>query len=287
MKDQKVNGAARFRSMTADDLPAAHKLSLATLWPHRLEDWKFLFELGNGIVAESEDGIIGTTMCWPHGRDYAWLGMTIVAPDRRHQGIARELVSRMVNQLEKRTILLHTTANGVRLFESFGFRPLDWVYRHQGSVFHAPFVPLSVGERIRPASRRDEAELVDMANRSSGLPRADVIKQLLSVAEVVAIDREGELIAFAALRKFGHGFVIGPVIAPNAGHAKALIAHWAGTRAGSFVRVDVTDSSGLSPWLTDMGLTQVDEKVRAMVRGTEPPTDPSIKRFALLNQSFG
>ena len=34
MKDQKVNGAVHYRRMTADDLPAAHKLSLSALWPH-------------------------------------------------------------------------------------------------------------------------------------------------------------------------------------------------------------------------------------------------------------
>ncbi|SOZ93659.1 GCN5-related N-acetyltransferase (fragment) [Cupriavidus taiwanensis] len=126
-----------------------------------------------------------------------------------------------------------------------------------------------------------------MASRSSGMPRATVIKHLLTVADIVAIDRYGELIAFAALRKFGHGFVIGPVIAPDVDRAKALIAHWAGSRAGSFVRADVPETSGLSSWLTDMGLVQVDETVQAMARGKPPLPDASITRFALLSQSLG
>jgi len=274
--------------MTADDLPAAHKLSLATLWPHRLDDWKFALELGEGIVAEDETGIFGTVMCWPYGLDYASLGMTIVSPDRRQQGIARELVSRMLNKLGDRTVLLHTTATGVPLFQSFGFVSTGrWVHRHQGSVFHAPFLSLGAGERIRPIGPRDEAALADMASRSSGIPRTAVIKHLLTVSEAVAIDRHGELIAFAALRKFGHGHVIGPVIAPDVDRAKALIAHWVGARAGSFMRLDIPDSSGLSPWLTDMGLTQVDEMVQEMARGKPPASDPSATRFALLSQSLG
>jgi hypothetical protein len=44
-------------------LPAAHKLSLSVLWSHRLEDWKFIQELGECIIAECESGIIGTIMC--------------------------------------------------------------------------------------------------------------------------------------------------------------------------------------------------------------------------------
>ena len=287
MKTQNASDPVRYRAMTAADLPAAHKLSLATLWPHRLEDWKFALDLGEGLVAENSTGIIGTVMSWPNGTDYAWLGMTIVAPGFRHQGIARELATRMLTNIGDRTVLLHTTMDGVQLFQGLGFVSTSWVHRHQGSVFHAPLLPLGDGERIRPVSQRDEAALIDLAVRSSGLPRAAVMKHLLTVADVVAIDRAGELIAFAALRKFGHGFVIGPVIAPDIDCAKALIAHWAGTRAGSLVRVDAPDSCGLSPWLTDMGLTQVDEMVQLMVKGKPPTADPSIKRFALLSQSLG
>jgi len=287
MTDQNARYPARFRSMTRDDLPAAHKLSLATLWPHRLEDWKFALELGEGIVAENETGMIGTVMCWPQGADCAWLGMTIVSPEHRHRGVAHELVSQMLKKLGDRTVLLHTTADGAPLFQSFGFVSAGWVHRHQGSVFHAPFLPLDPGERIRPVSPRDEAALADMARRSSGMPRAAVTKHLLDVAEAVAIDRQGELIAFAAFRKFGHGYVVGPVIAPDVKRAKALIAHWVGANAGSFVRVDVSDTSGLSPWLTNIGLTQVDEMVQAMVKGQSPLPDPSITRFALLSQSLG
>ena len=287
MKDRSTKSAVRYRRMTAADLPAAHKLSLSVLWPHRLEDWKFIHELGEGIVAEDTSGIVGTSMCWLHGPDYASLGMTIVAPDHRRRGIASELLARILTEIGDRTILLHTTATGVRFIEHEGFVQTGWVRQHQGSVFRAPFVPLGPGERIRPAGPRDEAVLADLATRSTGMPRATVIKHLLTVADVVAIDRYGELVAFAALRKFGHGYVIGPVVAPDAEHAKALIAHWAGTQAGAFVRVDVPDSSGLSPWLTEMGLVQVEESVHAMTRGDPPRPAGPVKRFALLSQSLG
>ena len=287
MKVRNANGAIQYRRMTAADLPAAHKLSLSVLWPHRLEDWKFIQELGEGIVAEGPSGIVGTIMCWLHGPDYASLGMTIVAPDYRRQGIANELIGRILKDIGDRTILLHTNATGVRFIEHAGFVQTGWVHQHQGSVFRAPFVPLGPGERLRPVGPRDEAALADLASRSTGVPRATVIKHLLTVADIVAIDRYGELIAFAALRKFGHGYVIGPVVAPDAERAKALIAHWAGTQAGTFVRLDVPDSSGLSPWLTEMGLVQVEEAVHAMTRGDPPRPAASVQRFALLSQSLG
>src|SRR5947207_963119 len=99
--------------MRADDVPAAHKLSLSVLWPHRLEDWKFIHELGEGIVAENESGIIGTIMCWLHGADYASFGMLLVSPGHRRKGIASELVSRIMKEIDDHTILLHATPSGV------------------------------------------------------------------------------------------------------------------------------------------------------------------------------
>jgi GNAT superfamily N-acetyltransferase len=290
MNDRKANIAnagVRYRKMTADDLPAAHKLSLSALWPHRLEDWQFIHALGEGIVAEDDSSIIGTVMCWIHGADYASLGMIIVSPEHQRTGIGRELVSRILAQVGDRTVLLHATANGVKFCESIGFVQTGWIHQHQGSIFRAPFVPLGAGERIRPIGPRDEPVLADMSKRAVGMSRATVLKHLMEVADIVAIDRYGELIGFAALRKFGLGYVIGPVVAPDAERAKALIAHWAGTHAGSFVRVDVPGSSGLSPWLTAMGLIQVEATVHAMARGEPPRPDPSITRYALLSQSLG
>ena len=287
MKHRTPQDAVRYRRMTADDLPAAHKLSQSVLWPHRLADWQFIQQLGEGIVAEDDSGIIGTMMCWVHGRDYASLGMMIVAPQHQHSGIGHELVSRILKEVGDRTLLLYGTASGVKFCESFGFVQTGWVHLHQGSVFRTPFVALGAGERIRPVSSRDEAALAELSKRAVGMPRATVLKHLMEVADIVAIDRYGELIGYAGLRKFGLGYVIGPVVAPEAERAKALIAHWAGTHAGSFMRIDIPDASGLSEWLTEMGLVQVEQTVHAMVRGEPPRPDPSVTRYALLSQSLG
>jgi predicted N-acetyltransferase YhbS len=287
MKNRTTESAVQYRRMTADDLPAAHKLSLSVLWPHRLEDWKFVHGLGEGIVAEDETGVIGTVMCWLYGQDYASVGMVIVAPERQKAGIGRGLMTRIMRETEGRNVLLHATASHQAFCESIGFAPIGRVHQHQGSVYRAPFVALREGERIRPVGPRDEPALADLSRRALGRSSTVSLKHLAGVASLVAIDRYGELIGYAALRKFGLGHVIGPVVAPDAERAKALIVHWAGSRAGSFVRLDVPDASGLSPWLTDMGLVQVEATVPVLVRGEAPRPDPSMTRFALLSQSLG
>lgn len=287
MKDRKASENIRYRRMTAEDIPAVHKLSLLVMWPHRLEDWKFIQELGMGIVAEVDAGVVGAVMCWVHGSEYASIGMLIVSPEQQGRGMGRELVSRILKEVGDRTVVLHAAQSGKALCEGFGFTHVGMVHQHQGSVFRAPFVPLGAGERIRPVGPRDEAALADMASRSTGIPRATVIRHLLTVADGVAIDRYGVLIGFSTLRKFGYGYVIGPVVAPDAERAKALIAHWAGAYAGSFLRVDAPEISGLSPWLTEMGLVQAEHAVLTMVRGDLPRPNPAMTRFALLSQSLG
>lgn len=287
MTNQKASDDIRYRPMTAADLPAVHKLSIAVLWPHRVQDWKFVFDLGAGVVAEDDSGIVGTAMGFAYGRNHASLGMMIVAPERQGQGIGREMALRMLKELGDRTLLLHVTLEGVALCESLGFTQIGTVHQHQGTVYRAPIVPLGEGERIRPVSSRDEAALVELASRAAGMPRGTVLKHLLSVAECVAIDLYDELTGFAAVRKFGLGYVIGPVVAPNVGLAKAMIAHWAGAHAGSFVRVDVPGKDGLSPWLTEIGMVQVDKTVPAMLRGEPLRPDPLITQYALLSQTLG
>ena len=287
MTNQKASDDIRYRPMTAADIPAVHKLSIAVLWPHRVQDWKFVFDLGAGVVAEDDSGIVGTAMGFAYGRNHASLGMMIVAPERQGQGIGREMALRMLKEVGDRTLLLHVTLEGVALCESLGFTQVGTVHQHQGTVYRAPIVPLGEGERIRPVSSRDEAALVELASRAAGMPRGTVLKHLLTVAECVAIDLYDELTGFAAVRKFGLGYVIGPVVAPNVGLAKAMIAHWAGAHAGSFVRVDVPGKDGLSPWLTEIGMVQVDKTVPAMLRGEPLRPDPLITQYALLSQTLG
>lgn len=287
MKERKAKSAIHYRRMTEDDVPDAYKLSLSALWPHQLEDWQFIQQLGEGIVAEKASGIIGTAMCWLHGADHASIGMLLVAPDHRRNGIGRELLSRLLKETGDRTTVAHATPGGLALFEQCGFTETGRVHQHQGSVRRPPLAPLGAGERIRPANARDEPALGELFRRACGMPRATVFRQLMQAANIVVIDFYGELTGFAALRKFGHGYVIGPVIAPDAGRASALIAHWAGAHVGAFMRVDTPAGSGLGPWLTEIGLVQTEQAVHVMTLGEPPRSAPWTGRFALLSQSLG
>jgi hypothetical protein len=113
-----------------------------------------------------------------------------------------------------------------------------------------------------------------------------LIRRLLDAGDTVVLDRDGEAIGFAVLRRFGRGQAIGPVVAPEVVGACALIAHWVNHCAGKFVRVDVDFASGLTEWLESLGLQRAGNPA-AMVRGAALARSAVTRQYALVSQALG
>jgi hypothetical protein len=89
---------------------------------------------------------------------------------------------------------------------------------------------------------------------------------------------------FASLRRFGHGWAIGPVIAKELPVAQALITALMQGLGGEFIRIDTDGALPLAEWLTTLGLEQVDAPT-IMVRGT-PWTPQGMQAFGLMTQAM-
>lgn len=285
MTTQTTASAIAYRAMNENDLPAAHGLTQAVRWPHRLEDWRFVHRLATGFVAEEDGAVIGTGLCWKQGDRHGSLGMIIVSSDHQGKGIGRKLMNLVLEELGDRCALLIATPAGQPLYESLGFEATGTIQQHQGTMAALAPVALPRGEHVRPSGPSDLAKMIELANRGTGMSRDEVLKELLSVGEAVVLEQHGELAGFAIMRRFGRGHVIGPVVAPDSERAKALIAYSSRAHAGSFVRLDVTGASGLGAWLEEAGLAQVDTGV-AMARNGVPPRDEAVKQFAIVNQAL-
>jgi hypothetical protein len=88
------------------------------------------------------------------------------------------------------------------------------------------------------------------------------------------------------LRRFGRGHAIGPVVAPDATGAQALIAHLSGQNAGRFTRIDIDFDSGLAEWVESLGLLRVDAPT-TMLRGPALMETPGTRMFAIVTQALG
>lgn len=276
----------RLRDMTPGDLPAAHALSSEAKWPHRLEDWELMLGVGFGVVAELDGQIVGTTMGWPYGADAATLGMVIVSQASRGGGVGRKLMDAVLARLRGRPVLLNSTEDGAPLYRKLGFEPVGTIHQHQGAAFSVPVTRLRKGERVRPLGASDAAAIIELDRRATGLKREALVATLLESGQGVILDRGGEAAGFALFRRFGRGYAVGPVVSPDRDGAQALISHWLGSNAGMFIRVDTPGDSGLSAWLDEMGLKEVD-RVTTMVLGQAPARGDGVAPYAIVSQAFG
>ena len=294
MSELRVKKAPAYRPFKSADIAAAHALSLAVGWPHRAQDWQFMFDAGSGFVAEDNGALIGTALCWKYGADRGTLGLVIVSPQEQGRGIGRRLMELVLEALGNRVTFLHATPAGKPLYEKLGFDACGTVDQHQGIVGTVPAVTPLVGEQLRPLTGDDVPKVIELASLASGLDRSATIPALLDVAHGVVLQRGGELVGFSLFRRFGRGHAIGPVVAmssPDERRAKLLIAHWLAKQEGEFVRIDVPGGAGLGDWLIAGGMERVDSVVR-MVRNApaeQRSVDPDAvyRVFGIINQAMG
>jgi GNAT superfamily N-acetyltransferase len=272
------------RALLPDDLPQAHFLTQAVRWPHRVEDWRLALAMGDGFAVADGTRLLGTSMSWAFGPERGCFGMLIVAADQQGRGLGARLMGAALDALGNRAVQLHATPDGVSLYRRLGFAEAGAIRQHQGIAGPVMPPPLPAGLRLRPAEATDLAALAALDEAATAMARARVLSALLAAGETVVLERDGVALGFAVLRPFGRGEVIGPVVAPDAAAAWALIAHLLARRHGAFVRIDITDFA-LSPLLEAAGLACVDEAPR-MVRGAVPPPG-AVGRFALVNQALG
>lgn len=285
MLTQTNDTAVTYRRMHDGDIPNAHALSQAVRWPHRAEDWQFVLRAGTGYVAEQDGAVIGTGLCWKQGDGHASLGMIIVSPDHQGKGIGRELMRLVLEELGDRCVLLNATAAGQPLYERMGFAAIGTLCQHQGILAAMPPLAPDGGARVRPGGPDDLPAIVALADRATGMGRAALVRALAGVGEVSVLESDGVPLGFSIMRQFGRGRVIGPLVAPDADGAKALVAHWSGAYAGTFVRIDIDGAGGLGPWLEQAGLAQVDTAV-IMARNGVPRRDGGVTQFAIINQAL-
>jgi predicted GNAT family N-acyltransferase len=271
--------------MSDDDVAAVHRLSKAEQWPHRSEDLASMLALGTGLVAEMGGEIVATTMWWSCGEDLTSLGIVIVDRTHRGAGLGRLIMEAALERIGDRSVILNATEDGLPLYRKLGFNGISEILQHQGASFSAPLVPLEAGERIRPLGASDDMRVDALVEAATGLHRPEAIAALLVKGHGLVLDREGELTGFALFRRFGRGYVIGPVVAPDLERAKALIAQWLGMRSGEFTRLDITGGGKLGEWLENLGIIRVG-RVVTMVRGRAPVPAGNAHSFAIASQAL-
>ncbi|MFC0410353.1 GNAT family N-acetyltransferase [Roseomonas elaeocarpi] len=289
-----VPGAIGLTPFEPSHLDGAHRLSREAGWPHRREDWATVLSLGQGTVALREGRVAGTVMVTPLGRG-ATVSLVIVDAALRGHGLGRRLMEAAIAACGAREARLIATPEGLPLYRKLGFRDTHEVRQHQGIVSPASGARAEAG--VEWAGEGDLAAIGATDAAALELDRAALLQVLARDGRIAVLRRGGRVLGYGALRPFGRGEVVGPVVAANEGVARAILGFLIDARAGAFVRVDTPAYPTLGPWLAERGLVEVDGGVAMRRPGSDPVSSypdpstpagtPAFQVFALASQALG
>ncbi|AZO05056.1 MULTISPECIES: GNAT family N-acetyltransferase [unclassified Mesorhizobium] len=276
-------GEIAIQAFGPDHIEGAVALSRQENWPHREQDWQMALQLSSGAVALDDQGrVAGTILVTPYGMDCAMINMVIVDRNARGKGLGRRLMEQAFALAEDRPLRLVATADGMPLYQKLGFVPSGRVLQHQGKV-----AELGAPDGVKAAGPDDLPDIKALDRDAYGADRETLIDALAERGQFAVIRRNGEIEAYAAIRPFGRGEVIGPVIAGNVDDTRALISFFAASRAGAFLRVDTDSRTGLADWLTEIGLAHVGGGVTMDRPFRTDAAQARPKVYALANQALG
>ncbi|MEZ2405463.1 GNAT family N-acetyltransferase [Bosea sp. RCC_152_1] len=268
-------------------LDGAVLLSREAGWPHRREDWAMLLALSHGFVALQGDAVVGTAMLTPFGDDDATVNTVIVAADMRGRGLGRKLMDAVLQACGARECRLTATADGLPLYEKLGFNAAHEIRQHQGIPTPLPADAANDAIELDWAGSEDFPAIAALDLEALGMERRPLLRLLTEAGRMVVLREAGRIVGYAALRPFGRGEVIGPVVAKTLEQAQSLMSFLIASRPGAFLRVDTAEWRELSPWLSARGLVGVGGGIVMDRNATGRQPSGPAKPFALASQALG
>jgi predicted N-acetyltransferase YhbS len=221
---------ACLRVMTEGDVPAADGLRRLIGWNQTPADWQRLLELEpqGCFVAVREQELLGTVTTTAYGQTLAWIGMMLVHPEHRRQGLATRLMRQALDYLQGRAVRcvrLDATPAGYPLYEQLGF-VAEWALtRWQRPAGRG----LGAEGRAAPATRaREDADwaAVEALDKGAfGASRGRLLRQLTQCSRAARVwPAAGAPAGFGLLRAGADADYLGPIVCASAEGAWALTA---------------------------------------------------------------
>lgn len=245
------------RRMQRADVPRALELSTLANWNQTEADWRryMHLEAEGCFVAEADGTVCGTVTSIDYERRFAWIGMVVVHPDQRGQGIGTALVLRAIEYLRSigtETIKLDATPQGKPIYEKLAFKEESVGQRWAGTASGS-------GEHLERASRADMADIIALDTAAFGAERRRVIERLFEEnparTEIVR-NPKGQLLGYASTRPGRKAWYFGPCVTRDSDTGFRLFTSAMGRLVGQPMYVDiVTSSAEVRRRLADYGFT--------------------------------
>ena len=274
--------AIDIRLLFESDIPAAMQLKQAAGWNQTEEDWRRLLALEpNGCFAAMKDGhLVGTTTTTTYGNDLAWIGMVLVDPHERRQGIATRLMNIALDYLNGKvaTVKLDATAQGRPVYEKFGFQVESLVERWSGAT-------KARNAEIPKALDHDVVrDLLALDQVAFNADRSKLIEKLIRdacVPPVLLRAADGTLSGYALARRGTNADYVGPVVAKAPQHVESLLAQVLSELPGRRVYIDFNMECNVSASvLSDRGFVKERDLIRMSAGARTAKTSPLVIAIA-------
>jgi len=254
--------------MTRSDLSSGSVLSEQTGWNQTDADWqRFLtLEPDGCFVAKLDDQLVGTvtTCVFDH---VGWIGMMLVDPNVRSQGIGRALITRAIQYLESQStdsIRLDATPMGEPLYTSLGFKPQYRLTRFASKV-EIPDDGKPIGNWHQP----DWNKIAVFDEAITGYNRKKLFRRFSMEPDIrVLVEQDDcEILGFVCARPGRMATYVGPCMVSSSAIGEKIMRQALSQFHGKNVIIDVpNDNRCAFESITSVGFEPMREFVR-MCRG--------------------
>lgn len=285
-------GQLEIRLLSESDIAEAMRLKKEAGWNQTEEDWRRLLRLGpRGCYAATARGrLVATTTTTTYGQALAWVGMVLVNPMFRRQGIATALVRAALDSLEAEDVAavkLDATPEGAPVYESLGFeaelRIERWTGMGGGNASED-------GMSVNAAPAQLFEQIFEFDQRAFGADRSELLKALLEggcATPSLRIGGGGRLRGYALARCGSQATYIGPIVAEEAETAAFLLGEVLSRLDAGRIYVDLnTTFEGGARELSALGFIRQRELIR-MRRGKNTAAGTSRSVLAIAGPEVG
>ncbi|WP_426420629.1 GNAT family N-acetyltransferase [Bradyrhizobium genosp. A] len=271
-----------FVEFAGQHLDDALKLTVQAGWSQRRDDWAMLLGLGSGHVALLGDQVIGL-MCMTIFGEVATVGLLIVHENVRGRGLGNRLMKLALEKADGRECRLIATSDGMPLYRKLGFTETETIRVHRGVVAAVNAPP----DDVEWAAQDDLGEIFEIDWAATGFDRRALISKLWERGRFAVMRSSRKVVGYSAVLSYGHGEVVGPVVAGSADEAKRLLSFLFSHCTGASLRFDFRQQSDLADWLNSIGLAQ-GGSLTAMRHGkVRCIPDGPFQSFALATNQYG
>lgn len=277
------------RPMTERDIDAGLRLCRAAGWNQIRQDWAlYLAQNPGGAGCLVQNGhVVGTEVTVNFQGRFAWIGMVLVDPTFRRQGLGTRLLQMAMEHLaDCETIKLDATPAGREVYLPLGFRDEYGLMRMEmvvGAGFAAPAVDVApLGERDLPAVLEFDAEVF-------GADRSRILRTYLAEAPGLAhVCREDGAVQGYCFGRNGHTYdQVGPIVATRHEVAQALLSTALQPFPGRRFLVDAAVHTGpWTDWLKELGFREQRPYTRMYKGPNRYPGRPELQ-YAFLGPELG